>query len=326
MSSATIKIGPHSLQSHMALAPMAGLTDVPFRTLAWRYGAGYMVSEMVASKPELWETGKSRLRRVPVPGVTPVAVQIAGTEPSVMAESARRHVGEGVDVIDINLGCPAKKVCRKAAGSALLNNLDQVARIVEAVARAVAVPVTVKTRTGLVQGDGMAATIARTITDSGAAMLVMHARSRACRFVGAVDYAAVADAVGATTLPVLINGDIQSHADVTRALATSGAQGVMIGRAAIGRPWLFQTLRTGRSPSLAEQWQVVLEHVQAMHSFYGEVPGMRIARKHIEAYGLHMGFAARESLKLQTPAEQLQWLQRRRDLSLGASPADSQAA
>ena len=303
-----IHIGPHRLQSPFALAPMAGLTDVPFRTLAWRYGAGYMVSEMVSSKPELWESGKSRLRRVPVPGVTPVAVQIAGSDPQSLAESARRHVDDGVDVIDINLGCPAKKVCRKAAGSALLNDLDLVARIVEATARAVSVPVTVKTRTGVEAGDGMAAEIARVVTDSGAQLLVMHARSRACRFVGAVDYAAVRSAVEATSIPVLVNGDIKSAAGVRHALAMSGAAGVMIGRGAFGRPWLFQELLENSCPSWQQKWTVIAEHLHAMHEFYGEPMGVRIARKHIEAYCNELSVDWQGFARLESAVEQQNWV------------------
>lgn len=299
---------------------MAGLTDVPFRTLAWRYGAGHMVSEMVSDKPELWETGKSRLRRVPVPGVTPVAVQIAGTDPGSMAEAARRHVADGVDVIDINFGCPAKKVCRKAAGSALLEDLDLLARIVEGVTSAVSVPVSVKTRTGLAPGDGLGCAAARMAQEAGASMLVVHARSRACRFVGPIDHASVGAVKSAVGIPVLVNGDIANPSDMAHALEQTGADGVMVGRGAFGRPWVFQELLGGPSPDIGEQWSVVLEHVGLMHEFYGERAGVRIARKHIEAYGKTMGFDTKLSLRFERSQQQLDWLtdQQHRQLAIAA--------
>ncbi len=317
---APIQLGPHRLKSHVTLAPMAGLTDVPFRALAWRYGAGHMVSEMVSDKPELWETGTSRLRRVPVPGVKPVAVQIAGTDPAGMAEAALRHVDEGVDVIDINFGCPAKKVCRKAAGSALLSDLSLLGRIVERVVSAVSVPVTVKTRTGLLPGDGVGFEAARIVQAAGASMLVMHARSRACRFVGPVDRASVGAVKSALRIPVLVNGDIRSPEDVARALMETGADGVMVGRGAIGRPWIFQECLGGPPPDAREQWSVVLEHVQMMHDFYGSAMGVRIARKHIEAYGKTMGFDAKLCLRLTQAQHQLDWLtdQQSRQLAIAA--------
>lgn len=295
---------------------MAGLTDVPFRTQAWRYGAGYMVSEMVASKPELWETGKSRLRRVPVEGVTPVAVQIAGTDPQVMADAARRHVDDGVDVIDINFGCPAKKVCRKLAGSALLADLPLVSEIVETVVSAVNIPVTVKTRTGLVPGDALGLEFARRAEDAGAAMLVMHARSRQCRFVGAVDYQAVAKVVKQTSIPVLVNGDIDSPTTAARALKITGAAGVMVGRAAIGQPWLFAELSGQTLPSLGERWQTILDHVRHMHEFYGDFGGVRIARKHVQAYLERMDIEDKPFLHLSRTDEQIGWLEECRDMQL----------
>ena len=303
-----IRLGRHVLKSNFALAPMAGLTDVPFRTMAWRFGAAYMVSEMVSDKPELWETGKSRLRRVPVPGVTPVAVQIAGTDPKAMAEAARRHVDDGVDVIDINFGCPAKKVCKKFAGSALLADLDLFGEIVESVANAVDVPVTVKTRTGLTPGDGLGIRAGLIAEGAGAQMVVMHGRSRACRFVGQVRYDAVAALKQAIKIPVLVNGDIRTLEDTAAVLELTGADGVMIGRGAFGQPWIFQSLLEGTTPGLEERWSVVLEHIQLMHEFYGDKSGARISRKHIEAYGQTLGFDPRPGLRLECPREQLAWL------------------
>ena len=303
-------IGPLKLRNAVALAPMAGLSDVPFRTLAWRMGVGYMVSEMVSSKPELWETGKSRLRRLPVPGADPVAVQIAGSDPQVMADAARRHVDDGVQVIDINFGCPAKKVCRKAAGSALLSDPALIGRIVGAVALAVNVPVSVKTRTGLTPGDDKGVDAALAAVDNGAAMVVMHGRSRECKFRGRVDFAAVRRLKSRVQVPVLVNGDIHSVATANVALAESGADGVMIGRAALGQPWIFAALTGARIPNEIEKWHLIYEHVAMMHDFYGEVPGVGIVRKHVVAYLRHMGCSELTSqfLAIGAAAGQRQWL------------------
>ena len=252
------------LRNRIALAPMAGLTDVPFRTLAWRFGAGHMVSEMVASKLDLW--------------------QMAGNEPAVMAETARRLVDEGAALIDINFGCPAKKVCRRAAGSALLGDLDRVANIVETVAAAVTVPVTIKTRTGLVVDDRIGAEAVRAAEQAGARMVVMHGRSRACKFAGAVRFAAVAEASRDLSIPVFANGDIDDAQSAAQALAQSGADGIMIGRGAIGQPWIFQELAGAGAPTLPQRLAIMCEHLDHMHRFYGLQQGVRIARKHIQAY------------------------------------------
>lgn len=289
---------------------MAGLTDVPFRQLAWDFGAGYLVSEMVSSKPELWDTGKSRRRRIPVRGATPVAIQIAGTEPAVMAEAARRHVDEGVEVIDLNFGCPARKVCRKAAGSALLGRTDLVAAIVSAVAEAVDVPVTMKIRTGLEPGDrlGLAAAIAG--CEAGAQMIVVHGRSRACRFRGSAEIAPVREIKSAVKVPVLFNGDIETREQLDDALAQSGADGVMIGRGAFGQPWIFSEL-LGLPVSHTTRLETVVEHVVAIHEFYGSDQGVRIARKHIIAYSQRPGFEhldTRQLASLDDPGRQLAWL------------------
>ncbi len=292
LPSKSVQIGPFSLRNSFALAPMAGLSDVPFRTLAWRYGAGYLVSEMVSAKPELWETGKSRLRRVPVPGATPVAVQIAGTDPASMADAARRHVDDGVQIIDINFGCPAKKVCRKAAGSALLCDTALIGRIVETVAAAVDAPVTAKLRTGLVPGDGLGVLAGRTAVMAGAQALVMHGRSRACKFNGNARYDAIAELCASVDVPVLVNGDVRTAQQARAAMAATGASGVMIGRGAFGRPWLFAELTDARSVSLLEKWRTVAEHVDMMHEFYGADAGLRIARKHVLAYFEELDCAA----------------------------------
>jgi len=305
-----MKIGALELPNTFALAPMAGLSDVPFRTIAWQLGRPYLVSEMVSSKAELWETGKSRLRRVPVPGATPVAVQIAGTDPQVMAQAAQRHVDEGVEIIDINFGCPAKKVCRKFAGSALLQDLDLVGRIVDAVARAVPVPVTVKTRTGLTTDDDLGVQAGCIAVQNGAQMVVMHGRSRACKFNGSADYTAARALKSLVNVPVMVNGDIDSVAAAQQALAVSGADGVMIGRGALGQPWLFAELAGHPVPDRPGKWQIICTHVESMHSFYGELAGLRIARKHVLAYLQHLGLAAhgKAFLQVNDAHEQLDWL------------------
>jgi tRNA-dihydrouridine synthase B len=289
---------------------MAGLTDVPFRTLAWELGAGYMVSEMVTSKAELWETGKSRLRRVLVPGVNPNAVQIAGHDPRVMAESAKRLVGEGVEVIDINFGCPAKKVCRKAAGSALLGDIDNIGRIVETVAGAVDVPVTIKTRTGLSIDDEAGVLAAFVAQEAGARMVVMHGRSRACRFKGQASYEKIQLAKQKLNIPVLVNGDIDSLASAQKAREVSGADGVMIGRGAIGQPWIFAELVGMPLPNRQQQLKIMLRHLKLMHEFYGPKQGMRIARKHIEAYLGRLGAShlCRGFMSLDSADAQVVWL------------------
>lgn len=308
--SSPLNLGKVQLRNRVALAPMAGLTDVPFRTLAWRFGAGHMVSEMVASKLELWNTQKSQLRRIAVAGSAPMAVQMAGNDAAVMAETARRLTGEGAALIDINFGCPAKKVCRRAAGSALLADLDRIANIVEAVAAAVTVPVTVKTRTGLEVDDEYGVDAAVAAQQAGASMVVMHGRSRACRFVGPVRFQAVRKARRRLTIPLLVNGDIEDPTGALSALGQTSADGVMIGRGAIGQPWIFQVLAGGELPTVSERLVVMTEHLEHMHQFYGLQQGVRIARKHIQAYLQNLGVAELIPgfMRLDTAFEQLTWL------------------
>lgn len=308
--SSPLNLGKVQLRNRVALAPMAGLTDVPFRTLAWRFGAGHMVSEMVASKLELWNTQKSQLRRIAVAGSAPMAVQMAGNDAAVMAETARRLTGEGAALIDINFGCPAKKVCRRAAGSALLADLDRIANIVEAVAAAVTVPVTVKTRTGLEVDDEYGVDAAVAAQQAGASMVVMHGRSRACRFVGPVRFQAVRKARRRLTIPLLVNGDIEDLTGALSALGQTSADGVMIGRGAIGQPWIFQVLAGGELPTVSERLIVMTEHLEHMHQFYGLQQGVRIARKHIQAYLQNLGVAELIPgfMRLDTAFEQLTWL------------------
>lgn len=307
-----MQIGSKPLRNSYALAPMAGLTDVPFRTLAWQMGAGYMVSEMVSSKPELWETGKSRMRRVPVAGAHPIAVQIAGSDPAVMAESARRHADDGVEVIDINFGCPAKKVCKKAAGSALLGDIELIERIVEHVALAVEIPVTVKTRVGLTLDDGVGVQAAQAAERAGAQMVVVHGRSRACHFRGHASYEKVSEVCASVNIPVLVNGDIDSVASAEHALRVSQAQGVMIGRGAFGRPWLFREL-LGLTPLTEQQkWRLIETHVRHCHEFYGEFLGVRMMRKHLKAYFVEMGVpsASDACVRITRAGEQLDFVSR----------------
>ena len=275
---------------------MAGITDVPFRALAWRYGAGHVVSEMVTSKSELWHTAKSRLRRQTAAGVTPVAVQIAGADPETIAEAAIRHHEEGAEIIDINFGCPAKKVCRKAAGSALLGDEALVKDIISAAVAAVPVPVTIKMRTGLRPDARNGVEIARIAEGEGVAAIAVHGRTRACRFEGAVELDTIARIKAAVRVPVFANGEIGDAATAMRVLETTGADGVMIGRAALGAPWLPGQIAGVTGPlSLAEKLDVIREHLKAGHAFYG-TSGVKIMRKHVQWYLQKLNdFAALES-------------------------------
>jgi tRNA-dihydrouridine synthase B len=307
-----IRIGPYKLRNRILLAPMAGITDAPFRALAWRYGAGYVVSEMLGVQQGLWDTDKSRQRRVPVAGIEPRAVQIAGGEPAMVAEAARRHVEDGAQIIDINFGCPAKKVCRKAAGSALLRDPELVARIVRTTVRAVPVPVTVKMRTGYAPDRKNGVAIAHRLQEEGAAAVAVHGRTRQCLFNGEAEYETVAEIKARLRVPVFANGDIDSVAKARRVLACTGVDGVMIGRAALGAPWLLGMMAdpARREPPLAEKWAVMAEHVAAMHAFYG-AKGVRIARKHVQWYLERLlpdREPARAFNRLDDPGAQLDWL------------------
>ena len=286
-----IVIGPYKLDNPVALAPMAGVTDLPFRRLCRRLGAGLVVSEMITSDTRLWNSRKTRQRLQHSDECEPRSVQIAGGEPEMMAEAARRNAELGAQIIDINMGCPTKKVCRKAAGSALLRDEALVADILKAVVGAVDIPVTLKIRTGWSPDRRNGVAIARMAEDIGIAALAVHGRTRACRFEGAAEYATIADIVGAVDIPVLANGDIRTPGQARDVMAFTGAAGVMIGRAAQGRPWLCgqiaRYLETGveqTNPSPEEQAQILLGHLAALHEFYGEYAGLRIARKHVGWY------------------------------------------
>jgi tRNA-dihydrouridine synthase B len=297
-----MRIGAHVLRNGLFAAPMAGVTDQPFRTLCRRFGAGLAVSEMVSSRPELRGTRKSRLRLEHRGEASPVSVQIAGADPMMMAEAARFNAAEGAQIIDINMGCPAKKVCNVAAGSALLSDESLVARILEAVVAAVDVPVTLKIRTGPDPSRRNALRIARIAESAGVRLLAVHGRTRACGFRGEAEFETVAEVKAGVRIPVIANGDIATPEEARRVLALTRADGIMIGRAAHGRPWIFREfahfLETGKHlapPSPAEMRAVVLEHLAGIYSLYGEELGMRIARKHIGWYtrGLPGGEAFR---------------------------------
>ncbi len=270
---------------------MAGVTDRPFRQLAKRMGAGYAVSEMVASNPRLWATEKSQ-RRIDHRGeVEPIAVQIAGADPGELADAARYNVARGAQIIDINMGCPAKKVCNAAAGSALLANEALVAAIVSAVVRAVDVPVTLKIRTGTDPQQRNALRIARIAEDAGIAALAVHGRTRACAFVGPVEYDTIRAVKAAVGIPVIANGDIGSPQQARQVLDYTGADALMIGRAAQGRPWIFREIRHYLDhgellapPTVAEARAEILRHLDDHYAFHGEAAGVRIARKHLHWY------------------------------------------
>ena len=282
------QIGPYTLTNAVALAPMAGVTDLPFRQLCARLGAGLVVSEMVNSNPRLRNTDKTRLRTRHDAEIEPRSVQIAGNDPQQMAAAARYNVALGAQVIDINMGCPAKKVCRKAAGSALLADEPLVRDILRAVVAAVQVPVTLKIRTGPSPQARNGVSIARIAEDAGIRMITVHGRTRACAFRGSAEYDTIADIVAAVDIPVFANGDIESAEKAVAVLRHTGAAGVMVGRAAQGRPWLCGQIAarlangsTPPAPSLAQQVALLHGHVRALHRFYGDFLGPRIARKHV---------------------------------------------
>jgi len=286
-----LQIGPHRLQNNLVLAPMAGVTDLPFRNLCRRLGAGMAVSEMVASNPRLRGSTKSEQRLTHEGELAPVVVQILGNDPADMAAAARFNVERGAQIIDINMGCPAKKVCRKAAGSALLADEQLVGRILDAVVAAVDVPVTLKIRTGVAPDAKNASEIARIAEQSGIALLSIHGRTRAERFQGQAEYDTVAEVCRRAAIPVLVNGDIDSPQKAEAVLRKTQAAGVMIGRAAQGNPWIFREiaayLKDGAvtaKPTHDERREVMLAHLQGLYRFYGAVQGTRIARKHIGWY------------------------------------------
>ncbi|WP_442683489.1 tRNA dihydrouridine synthase DusB [Stenotrophomonas sp. JC08] len=286
-----MQIGPYTIAPNVVLAPMAGVTDKPFRQLCKRLGAGLAASEMTISDPRFWNTRKSLHRMDHIGEPAPISVQIAGTEPQQLAEAARYNVDHGAQIIDINMGCPAKKVCNAWAGSALMRDEQLVARILEAVVGAVEVPVTLKIRTGWCADVRNAPSIARIAEQSGIAALAIHGRTRDQHYTGTAEYDTIAAIKAMLSIPVLANGDIDSPQKAEQVLRHTGCDAVMVGRAAQGRPWIFREiahyLATGEElppPTLAEVRDILLGHLHDLHAFYGEPQGVRIARKHLGWY------------------------------------------
>ena len=314
-----VHIGPYLLENALVVAPMAGVTDRPFRKLCRRFGAGYAVSEMIASNPALKDTPKTQRRMEHAGEVAPVGAQIAGADPGQLAEAARFNVSRGAQIIDINMGCPAKKVCNVAAGSALLKDEALVKRIVESVVAAVDVPVTLKIRTGWDRTQRNAVRIAQIAENAGIQALSVHGRTRADAFLGAAEYDTIAEVKARVAIPVIANGDIDSPEKARAVLRHTGADALMIGRAAQGRPWIFREiehfLRSGvhvAPPSADEVRRALIGHVTELHTFYGEFQGLRVARKHVSWYmaGLSGGGAFRQQFnRLESAQSQIDALE-----------------
>ncbi len=289
-----MRIGQWTLPNNVLVAPMAGVTDRPFRQLCKKLGAGYAVSEMAASNPKLWDSVKTSRRLNHDGEIAPISVQIAGADPAMMAEAAAFNASKGARIIDINMGCPVKKVCNVASGSALLRHEDLIVRILDAVVAACAplgVPVTLKTRTGWDRDSRNAVRVARLAENAGIAALTLHGRTRADLYTGEAEYDTIRAVKAELRIPVIANGDIDSPAKARHVLDYTGADAVMIGRAAQGRPWIFREidhyLRTGETlapPSYGEMRELLLEHLDDHYRFYGEHTGVRTARKHIGWY------------------------------------------
>jgi len=286
-----MKIGPYHIPGRAWLAPMAGVTDLPFRRLCHEFGAAVTPSEMLTSDTRLYHTRKSQLRRVHEAEPAPRVVQLAGADPAQVATAARLNVDEGAQIIDINMGCPAKKVCDRLCGSALLGDAALVARILEATVRAVNVPVTVKIRTGLTPATRNAVQIAQLAERCGIAAIAVHGRTRAQRFEGEAEFATIADVVRAVRIPVIANGDIRDAQRAREVLAQTGAAAIMIGRGAQGSPWIFRDVNAFllqgeiAAPLLRVQMtEIILRHLESLYEFYGETAGVRIARKHLGWY------------------------------------------
>ncbi|MEW6132563.1 MAG: tRNA dihydrouridine synthase DusB [Pseudomonadota bacterium] len=312
-----MRIGPHLLKNNLIVAPMAGVTDRPFRQLCKRLGAGMAVSEMVTSNSLLYGSSKTRRRADHEGEVEPKSVQIAGADPAMMAEAARHNVERGAQIIDINMGCPAKKVCNVMAGSALLQNEALVEQILVAVVKAVPeVPVTLKIRTGWDRSHRNALNVLKIAEGSGIQALAIHGRTRACGYTGEAEYDTIAAVKAEASIPIIANGDITTPEKAKFVLEYTGADAVMIGRAAQGRPWIFREidhyLKTGRHlppPQVSEIHQVLKAHLEDLYAFYGEHTGLRVARKHISWYtrGLANAASFRHRMNhLETVKEQLE--------------------
>lgn len=286
-----MQIGPYVIDPPLVLAPMAGVTDKPFRLLCKRLGAGYAVSEMTTSDPRLWKTQKSQWRMDHIGEPDPIGVQIAGADPQLLADAARYNVDQGAQIIDINMGCPAKKVCNAWAGSALLQDEALVARILHAVVNAVDVPVTLKIRTGWNRENKNGVRIAKIAEDSGIKALAVHGRTRDMHYKGEAEYEIIAAIKQTVEIPVLANGDVSSPEKAREVLRLTGADALMIGRAAQGRPWIFREiahfLETGKrlpEPTPRDVADILLSHLAQLYDFYDEYMGVRIARKHLGWY------------------------------------------
>ena len=308
-------IGQYQIDTPLVLAPMAGVTDRPFRQLCRKLGAGLVVSEMITSDVNLWKSRKSQTRLDHEGEVDPISVQIAGGDPEMMANAAIMAVKHGAQIVDINMGCPAKKVCNKAAGSALMKDEELVKDILQAVVGSVNVPVTLKMRTGWAPEHKNAPTLAVLAEQSGIAALAIHGRTRSCGYKGDVEYDTIKMIKQQVTIPVLANGDITTPQQAKQVLEYTQADGVMLGRAAQGRPWIFREiqhfLETGQqlaAPKLQEVKTILIDHMLALYDFYGEFMGVRIARKHVgwylQAHDENRD-VRRQFNKLETPEEQI---------------------
>ncbi len=311
-----MQIGPYQLGNPLILAPMAGVTDLPYRQLCRRLGAGMAVSEMVSSNSLLWKSEKT-LRRIAHDGEeTPRSIQIAGSDPKQMAEAARFNLEHGAQIIDINMGCPAKKVCKVQAGSALLRDEKLVGNILEAVVNAVDIPVTLKIRTGWCPDTRNATSIAHIAEEAGIQALTIHGRTREDRFAGEAEYHTIAAVKAQANIPIIANGDIDSPQKAKHVLEQTGADALMIGRAAMGKPWIFREinhyLEHGEllpNPDIEEIRQLMLDHLANLYEFYGEYSGVRFARKHISWYtkGQPQGAPFRQMInQVESAEEQLE--------------------
>ena len=310
-----MQIGPYILKNNLVVAPMAGVTDRPFRQLCKKMGAGMAVSEMVSCNSLLWGSEKTKRRANHEGEVDPISVQIAGADPTMMAQAASYNVEQGAQIIDINMGCPAKKICNTMAGSALLQNENLVGKILDAVVSAVDVPVTLKIRTGWDKEHKNALVISRIAENAGIQALAIHGRTRACAYNGKAEYDTIAAVKDHVKIPIIANGDIDTPEEAKKVLEYTAADAIMIGRAAQGRPWIFREishyLATGNhlaSPEVNEIHHVLVNHLYDLYKFYGEYSGVRIARKHISWYtkGLIGSAAFRHAMnRLQTTDHQL---------------------
>ena len=310
-----MQIGPYILKNNLVVAPMAGVTDRPFRQLCKKMGAGMAVSEMVSCNSLLWGSEKTKRRANHEGEVDPISVQIAGADPTMMAQAASYNVEQGAQIIDINMGCPAKKICNTMAGSALLQNEKLVGEILDSVVSAVDVPVTLKIRTGWDKEHKNAHVIARIAENAGIQALAIHGRTRACAYNGKAEYDTIAFVKNHVKIPIIANGDIDTPEEAKKVLEYTAADAVMIGRAAQGRPWIFREisyyLATGKHlplPEVNEIHHVLVNHLYDLYDFYGEYSGVRIARKHISWYtkGLIGSAVFRHTMnRLQTTDQQL---------------------